>query len=403
MEAGRVEPGGAPGAAGQPSVADAPGPKVVIDAPSGLEGVVVADTSVGGVRGLEGFYHYGPYSAVDLASKRSFEDVWHLLASGELPDEDESARFTTKVASMRELPPALGRLLPEVASVCRPLEVLRAALCLLGSELGWGPLVETDPAEAREQCLRLCAAVPAALAAANRISGGHQPLPARGDLGHAANYLWMLHGDEPDPVHARALEQYLILTLDHGLNASTFAARVIASTGADLAAAMTGALGALSGPLHGGAPRRVLEMLDTLARTSSVESWVRAAIESGERIPGFGHRVYRTDDPRSVFLGDLARRLGAPLAEVASRVEETVVEVLAELKPERRLYANVELYAGVVMEACGIPREMLTSTFALSRSVGWSAHVLEQVEDNRIFRPLSRYVGPPPGRSVPPI
>jgi citrate synthase len=197
------------------------------------------------------------------------------------------------------------------------------------------------------------------------------------------------------------VEQYLISTIDHGFNAPTFTARVITSTGADLGAAVVGAIGALSGPLHGGAPSRALDMLDAIQKPENAEAWIRNAVESGDRIMGFGHRVYKTDDPRSVMLRGVAERLGGPNVEFAKKVERTVVEVLAELKPGRQLYTNVEFYAGVVMDRCGIPREMFTPTFASSRVIGWCAHILEQAADNRLIRPSARYVGPPPPQPVP--
>jgi citrate synthase len=226
-------------------------------------------------------------------------------------------------------------------------------------------------------------------------------LAPRPDLAAAANYLWMLTGEEPSPQRARALEQYLMLTIDHGFNSSTFTARVITSTGADLAAAVCGAIGALSGPLHGGAPSRALDMLDQIGTPDRADGWIRDAIGRGERIMGFGHRVYKTDDPRSLFLRQVARDIDAPLVDFAGHVERIVVDVLAELKPDQRLYANVEFFAGVVMSACGIPRQMFTPTFASSRVIGWAAHVMEQAGDNRLIRPTARYVGPPPPQPVP--
>jgi citrate synthase len=192
-----------------------------------------------------------------------------------------------------------------------------------------------------------------------------------------------------------------MLTVDHGFNASTFTARVVASTGADLGAAVVGALGALSGPLHGGAPSRALDLLDAIGTPDRAYGWIRDAVERGERIMGFGHAVYKTDDPRSTMLREVAIGLGGPRAELAVTVEKLIVEALAEVKPGRQLYANVEFYAGVVMEAAGLPPELFTPTFAVSRMIGWCANVLEQAVDNRIIRPSARYVGPPPPQSVP--
>ena len=372
------------------------------DVPAGLEGVVVAETSIGDVRGLEGFFHYRQYSATELAARRSLEDVWFLLFDGALPDRDESARFGAEVAARRALPPGVTALLPALAGAGSPLDALRSGVSLLGAELGWRPTLDIGADELRSQALDLCACVPTLLAAAHRLRRGERPVPPRDDLSQVANYLWMLTGEEAPPDRARAVEQYMMLTIDHGFNASTFAARVIASTGADLAAAVTGAVGALSGPLHGGAPSRALDMLDAIGTPDRADEWIRRSVAEGDRIMGFGHRVYKTDDPRSVFLRDVARGLGGPLVDFAEQVERTTVDVLAELKPGRRLYTNVEFFAGVVMQTCGIPRQMFTPTFASSRVIGWSAQAMEQAGDNRLIRPTARYVGPPPPQPVPP-
>jgi citrate synthase len=371
------------------------------DVPRGLEGVVVSETTVGNVRGLEGFFHYRQYSAVELAEKRSLEDVWFLLFHGALPTGEQSARFREEIGHQRTLPARLEALLPSLADEGSPLDVLRTGVSLVGAELGWPATTDIDAETLRGQATRLCAMVPTLLTAAYRLRSGLEPLPPRHDLSSAANYLWMLSGEEPSPEQARAVEQYLMLTIDHGFNSSTFAARVITSTGADLAAAVCGAVGALSGPLHGGAPSRALDMLDQIGTPDRAEAWIRDAIGRGERIMGFGHRVYKTDDPRSVFLRGVARELGAPLVDFACDVERIVVEVLADLKPGHHLYANVEFFAGVVMNACGIPRQMFTPTFASSRVIGWAAQVMEQVADNRLIRPTARYVGPPPPQPVP--
>jgi len=373
-----------------------------IDVPAGLEGVVVAETTVGDVRGEEGFYHYRQYSAVDLAATRTLEDVWQLLFDRALPDRTSATEFAELVASLRTLPPALVSVLPSLVSErAAPLDVLRTGVSLLGSELGWRPTHDIDGAELRRQALHLCAMVPTLLTATHRLRQGLPPIDPRPDLSYAANYLWMLNGEEAPPEHVRAVEQYLVLTIDHGFNASTFTARVITSTGADLAAAVTGAVGALSGPLHGGAPSRALDMLDDIGTADRAEAWLREAVARGDRVMGFGHRVYKTDDPRSTFLRDVARSLDGPLVALAEDVEQTAVAVLAELKPGRRLYTNVEFFAGVVMHTCGIPRDMFTPTFASSRTIGWATHVMEQAADNRLIRPAARYVGTPPPQPVP--
>jgi citrate synthase len=233
------------------------------------------------------------------------------------------------------------------------------------------------------------------------LKNGLQPIEPRDDLGYGANELWMMSGSEPDTEKGRGVEQYQITTIDHGFNASTFTSRVICSTGADVAAAVVGGIGALSGPLHGGAPSRALDLLDAIGTVENARPYLVDAVTRGEKIMGFGHRVYKTDDPRSVFLRGVAERIGAEKIEFAKVVERTVVEVLAELKPGRDLYANVEFYAGVVMDHCGLPRQLFTPTFASSRVIGWCANVLEQAADNRIIRPSARYVGPPPPQPVP--
>jgi citrate synthase len=284
----------------------------------------------------------------------------------------------------------------------RALDGLRTAVSLVAADSGFRPSLDVDPGELVEDALRTCAVIPTLIAALHRLRNGRVPVDPHPDLGFAANYLYMLAGEVPDPALARALEQYLITTIDHGMNSSTFTARVITSTGADLGSAVVGAIGALSGPLHGGAPSRVLDMLDEIGAAGAADAWVRSTVDGGRKIMRFGHRVYRTDDPRSVFLRSVARRLGGPRVDLAVQVEQTVVDVLAELKPGRRLYANVELYAAVVMERCGLPRDLFTPTFASSRSIGWCANIVEQAAHNRIYRPQARYVGPPPPAPVPP-
>lgn len=204
----------------------------------------------------------------------------------------------------------------------------------------------------------------------------------------------MLTGEEPAPEHRDAVTAYLTSTVDHGFSASTFTARVVTSAGSDVASAVSAAIGTFAGPLHGGAPDRALDSLDEIGSPDRAREWVRERVAAGDRIMGFGHPVYRTTDPRAAMLRGIAQELGGPLVDLAVRVEEEVVAALAELKPGRELHTNVEYYAGVVMELCGIPREMFTPTFATARVVGWGAHVLEQTTSPRIFRPSARYTGP---------
>ncbi|MFH8775136.1 citrate synthase/methylcitrate synthase [Streptomyces sp. NPDC085866] len=375
-----------------------------VDVPRGLAGVVVTDTEIGDVRGLEGFYHYRQYSAVELARTRGFEDVWHLLVHGALPDAERRAAFTAETARLRRLPEEVRAALPAIAAASRisgPLAGLRTALSLLGAAQGLRPVYDIDADRRRADTVAVCAAVPTLLTALHRLGQGLDAVEPREDLSYAANYLYMLTGEEPDPRRARAVEQYLISTIDHGFNASTFTARVIASTGADVAACLVGAVGALSGPLHGGAPSRALDTLDAIGTPDRIDSWIRERVLAGDRIMGFGHAIYRTEDPRSRMLREIAQGFGGARVAFAVEVERQVEAILAELKPGRELHTNVEFYAGVVMELCGLPREMFTPTFAAARVVGWSANVLEQAEDSKIIRPVARYVGPEPPVAVP--
>ncbi|GGW20616.1 citrate synthase [Streptomyces capoamus] len=371
----------------------------LIETPRGLAGVVVAETEIGDVRGREGFYHYRQYPAVDLARTRGFEDVWHLLVHGALPDARRGAAFAAETAALRRLPAEVRAALPAIAEAGRlagPLAGLRTALSLLGAARGFRPVYDIDPDQRRADAVAACAAVPTLLTALYRLGRGLDPVEPREDLSYAANYLYMLTGSEPDPRRVRAVEQYLISTIDHGFNASTFTARVIASTGADVTACLTGAVGALSGPLHGGAPSRALDTLDAIGTPDRIDAWIRARVLAGDRIMGFGHAVYRTEDPRSRMLREIALGFGGPRVDFAVEVERRVEALLAELKPGRELHTNVEFYAGVVMELCGLPREMFTPTFAAARVVGWSANILEQAADPKIIRPVARYVGPKP-------
>ncbi|MFB9234214.1 citrate synthase/methylcitrate synthase [Plantactinospora siamensis] len=375
----------------------------VVEVPRGLSGVVVTETTLGHVRGREGFYHYRQYSAIELATSRSLEDVWALMIDGELPDAAAGAAFAAEITPLRRVPDPLRPLLGPIARAGGgPLEGLRTALSLAGAVRGVRPLLDIDPATRRADALYACAITPTLLTALHRLRAGEEPVEPRDDLGYAANYLYMLTGREPDPAHARAIESYLISTIDHGFNASTFTARVIASTGADLTACLCGALGALSGPLHGGAPSRALDTLDAIGTPDRIDGWIRDRVLRGERIMGFGHPVYRTEDPRSRMLREIAESLGGDLVDFAVAVERRVLELLAELKPGRELHTNVEFYAGVVMELCGLPREMFTPTFASSRVIGWCANILEQSRDSKIIRPAARYVGPAPAQPVPP-
>ena len=373
-----------------------------LEAPPGLEGVIVAETEVGDVRGLEGFYHYRQYNAVELADKLPLEDVWHLLIDGHLPSAAERQAFADEVKPLRVIPPSVAALLPAIAASSKSvMEGVRSAMSMVGAAEGYQPTLDIDAAERRRNALQMCAVMPSLIMGIYRLQQGLDVIEPRMDLGYGANYLWMLTGEDFDPDRGRAVEQYQITTIDHGFNASTFTARVITSSGADVAAAVVGAMGALSGPLHGGAPSRALALLEAIGTPENARPYLIDHVTRGEKIMGFGHRVYKTDDPRSLFLRGVAERIRADKVEFAKVVERTVVDVLAELKPGRDLYANVEFYAGVVMDHCGLPPELFTPTFGSSRVIGWCANILEQAADNRIIRPSARYVGPPPPEPVP--
>lgn len=380
-----------------------------IVAPPGLKGVIVAETSVGDVRGVEGFYHYRQYSAVDLAEQRPLEDVWRLMIDGSLPTTlAERSRFAQEVSSLSTAPDSVLAVLPTIAKVSEPLDGLRTALSLAAAQRGMKPNIDISNEQRRSDALYLCAITPTLLCALYRLRQGLQPVAARTDLGYAANYLWMIHGAEASPDQVRAVEQYLITTIDHGFNASTFTARVVASTGADFGACVTAAIGSLSGPFHGGAPSRALALLDAIGTPDRIDAIVRPMVVGGDKIMGFGHPVYKTDDPRSVLLRRVARGIATDeasqrLVTFAEQVEASVFRLLQELKPGRQLHTNVEFYAGVVMELCGIPRSMFTPTFASSRVIGWCANILEQAADNKIIRPSARYVGEAPPQPVPSI
>lgn len=362
-------------------------------APPGLKGLAVSDTELGAVRGEEGFFHYRQYNAVELARTKTLEEVWALQINGALPP----AAPAIDPGPRRAIPEEAAQVVDAASSRMNdPMAVLRVGLLAVAAVEGRGPLLDRSTAERRDDALRLAAVVPTVLARHQRRRAGADPLEPDRSLSHAADYLRMNTGTEPGQGAARAVEQYLISTLDHGFNVSTFASRVVASTGADMAAALVAGLGALSGPLHGGAPSRVMDMIEEIGAPERAVSWVRSRLDSGHKIMGFGHAVYRVSDPRGVVLRSAAERLGGDLVERAAGIEEEILRVLAEWKPDRRILTNVEYWASVVLELAGLPRQMFTPTFAVSRSIGWSAHVLEQAEKGKLLRPSVRYTGPEP-------
>ncbi len=373
----------------------------LIDVPAGLHNVAVTDTMIGDVRGDEGFYHYRQHDATDLARAATFEEVWHLFETGSLPSDAERQRFRAAVAALRTVPTELHGLVDVVANIDdAPLSKLRTVLSASAAPTGVRAMLDVPPAQRVTDARRLAAMVPAILARLHRRAAGADVVAPDPTLGHAAAYLHEVTGILPKPEHARALEQYLILTIDHGFNASTFTGRVVASTGASIVDVVCAAIGALAGPLHGGAPSRALDALDAIGTPDRAADWVRGEVVAGRRIMGFGHAVYRAPDPRSSLLRDVARQLGGELVERAMALEAEILATLAELKPDRPLPSNVEFYAGVIMATVGLPRQMFTPTFAVSRTIGWCAHALEQADAGKLIRPSARYVGPAPQPAV---
>lgn len=368
------------------------------NAARGLAGVVVADTAVSDVDGTRGFYHYRGVDPTTFARTGSFEDAWFLLHEGHLPSPEEHTAFVRRIHDAWTMPPVLREALPTIAALGPPgsMDVLRTAISATGVAIGCQPWTEQDRETTDEQVIRLAALTPVLAAALYRLARGLDPVEPAPGLGFAANYLTMVHDEVPDAERAQALETYLVLAADHGFCNSTFAERVIASSGADVGAALTGAIGSLSGPLHGGAIGRVPSMLEAIGDPSHVEGWLRDRLDRGERLMGFGHAVYRTLDPRTTVLREVAKRVGGERARLATHVEQTAVRLLNERKTDKRREANIELYAGIVLEFAGIPEELFGSTFAIARMAGWTANLIEQIENNRIFRPAARYEGRQP-------
>ncbi|MBZ0280259.1 MAG: citrate synthase/methylcitrate synthase [Anaerolineae bacterium] len=362
-----------------------------IDYKPGLEGVVAAQTRLSSVDGAAGELIIAGFPLEAIADKATFEEMVYLLWNDTLPDAAELAEFRAALAKRRVLSAAT-------------LEVLRAAaadkvdgmdaLRMAASTLNLGE----SSADPHDDALRLVAAFPTIVAAYWRLSNGNEPIAPRTDLGHAANTLYMLTGDEPREARVRGLETYLNTVVDHGLNASTFTARVIISTGSDMISAIVGALGALKGPLHGGAPGPALDMVFEIGEAANAESYLREKLSRGERLMGFGHRVYKVRDPRADVLAAAAAKLyqadgDMALYKLVLDVEQTALRLLEEYKPGRKLQTNVEFYTALLLHGLGLPTDLFTPMFAISRVGGWTAHAFEQQTANRIIRPQSVYLG----------
>lgn len=360
----------------------------------GLENVVAVQTAISHVDGQAGKLIYCGYDISDLVYHQPFEAVWYLLLYGELPSRSEFSRFMQTIYLYSELPDSTIRLIRTLPHDAPFASVVRTALSAVYAAWGMRPSIDLTPQELEQDCIRAAAITPAVIAASYRIRQGLEPVAPDPDLLYPARFLQMITGEIPSANAVKTVTRYMILTADHGMNASTFTARVTTSTGADVGSAVVAAAGALSGPLHGGAPSLVLETLDEIGSVDQAAVWAAAKIRAGEKIMGFGHRVYKTTDPRGEALKQTAAEIGAPRLADAEQIEQIITTVFENLKPGRGIYANVEFYSAVALDGAGLPRELFTPTFVVARTVGWAAHIREQASHNRIMRPKSQYVGP---------
>jgi len=375
------------GSNGSTAVSDQP----ALPKPEGLEGVVAASTALSHVLGEEGKLVYRGYDIHELAGRASFEEVAFLLWKGRLPSRDELTQLLRTLGEQRPLPTQVIDVIRDLPSTAAPMDALRTGVSALGASAG----EQFDDVPDLDEAIALTAKFPGILAAFFRLRQGLPPVTPKIEHNTAQSYLYQLFDREPEEKHWRPLEVYLTLLADHGMNASTFTARVIASTGSDLCSAITGAIGALKGPLHGGAPSKVLDMLEAIGSAENVDRWLTEALDRGDRLMGFGHRVYKAEDPRAEILRGMAAKASTPeFFELSRRAEERALAMLHERKPDRRLYTNVEFYSAAVLSAVGLPGDMFTPTFAVARVTGWTAHVLEQMANNRLIRPQSEFVGP---------
>ena len=359
-------------------------------AQAGLEGVIASASAICFVDGVEGRLIYRGYDIHDLAEGSTFEEVVYLLWHGDLPERSHLEALRRELGAARGLPATVQGLLSGLPRAADPMDVLRTVVSALG--LYDSDLNDQSPAANLRKATRLVAQFPTIVAAYHRVRQGKSPVAPRPERPHAADFLAMLFGTEPEREHVRAMDVALILQADHELNASTFAARVTAATLSDIYAATTSAIGTLKGPLHGGANEGVMRLLEEIGSVGQVEPVIMERLARKEKIPGFGHRVYKTEDPRARHLRALAQRLGAAAGdlrwfEITRKVEEVVTR-------EKHLHPNVDLYSASVYAAMEIPLDLFTPIFAVSRISGWTAHILEQYADNRLIRPRAEYIGP---------
>ncbi|HYM91137.1 MAG TPA: citrate synthase [bacterium] len=356
----------------------------------GLEGIVVSDSRICFVDGIQGRMLYQGYDIHDLAQHATFEEVAYLLWHGELPTRPQLAQLKSDLAGSRPLPEPVMRAVQAFPPDALPMDILRTAVSTLGI---YDPdsRDNTEAANVRKS-MRLTAQVATIVAAIGRLRAGKPPVAPDPGLGHAANFLYMLGGKRADEESTRAIDVALVLHADHELNASTFSARVTAATLADMHSAITSAIGTLKGPLHGGANENVMRMLLGIGDPAKAVPAVAGMLAARQKIPGFGHRVYKTEDPRATHLRRMSETLGRQRGhpewfEMARAIEQHMLQ-------EKHIYANVDFYSGSVYYVLGIPIELFTPVFAVSRISGWTAHVLEQYADNRLIRPRAEYVGP---------
>ncbi len=357
----------------------------------GLEGIAVAQTAISDVRGEVGQLVYRGHWVQNLVGTHSYEAVVYLLWHGKLPTEKENADFTQYLAIRRALADYQKKIIQLLPSNLTPMEVLRTVISSIH------PAGEPYP-PTTDQAAEILAKAPTIIAYYHNFHAGKECIEPDTSLGHAANYLYMLHHKKPNEGITKALEAYLILSADHGTNASTFTARVVVSTQADMTSAITAAIGALIGPLHGGAPSHVDDMLDEIGTEENIEPWIRKQLENDVRLMGFGHRVYKAYDPRAAALRSIVKKFAAEnhLFKLSLEVEKKAVKLLAEYKPGRNLYPNLEFWAAGVLRTVELPRTLYTPTFCIARIAGWSANIIEQAAHNRLIRPSSIYTGPEP-------
>jgi citrate synthase len=368
-----------------------------IEVARGLKGVASHATQLSEVDGQAGRLVIRGYDIHELAGRVTFEEAAYLLWHGDLPNRQQLDACQQQMSVARHLPGPVMDALRAAARQATGMHALRIGAASLALDESHAD--DLSPESNRRLALRITARIPALVAHHYRLHQGQSICEPPDHLGFAAGYFYMLEGREPDPARVDGLNAYLVAVLEHGMNASTFVARAIASSDSDMVSAITGAVGSLKGHRHGGVPGPVLDMLTEIGTLDRAEAWVRAALGRGERIMGFGHRIYKVRDPRAEVLVEAAEKLAGQtgdrkLLDLTAAVERVTVKVLEEVKPGHDLYANVELYAALILHAVGIPSEIFTPTFAMSRTAGWTAHVLEQFADNLLIRPESVYVGP---------